>query len=172
MRDDGVTTEEAMPDQGESIPLRRQDVDVGVLLEVTTEVLQRQAAAHGVRLDIQIDEDVPTSVHVDRDKVAWAISSLVGSALRHVQGPGGLIIVSVSCDSKSQLVIGVRDNGPGISAERLTHLLRRDRWRPGSALALLLVEEIAVAHGGRLDVESKADALEHFTTVRMTIPLR
>jgi signal transduction histidine kinase len=92
--------------------------------------------------------------------------------LRHVQGPGGLIIVSVSYDSHSQLVISVRDNGPGISADRLRNLLRRDRWRPGSALALLLIEDIVVAHGGRLEVESKADALDHFTSVRMTIPLR
>jgi signal transduction histidine kinase len=161
-----------MPDVQESIPLRRQEVDVGVLLEVTTEVMQRQAAAHGVRLNIHIDDSVPTAVHVDRDKVAWAITSLVGSALRHVQGPGGLIIVSVSYESHSQLVISVRDNGPGISAERLRNLLRRDRWRPGSALALLLIEDIAVAHGGRLDVESKADALDHFTSVRLTIPVR
>jgi signal transduction histidine kinase len=161
-----------MSDVPESIPLRRQEVDVGVLLEVTTEVMQRQAAAHGVRLNIHIDDNVPTTVRVDRDKVAWAITSLVGSALRHVQGPGGLIIVSVSYDSRAALVISVRDNGPGISAEPLRNLLRRDRWRPGSALALLLVEDIAVAHGGHLDVESKADALDHFTSVRMTIPLR
>ena len=162
-----------MSDAVESIPLLRQDVDVGVLLEVTTEVMQRQAAAHGVRLNIQIDDNVPTTVHVDRDKVAWAITSLVGSALRHAQGPGGLIIVGVSYeDSPPRLVISVRDNGPGIPAERLKNLLRRDRWRPGSALALLMVEDIAVAHGGRVDLESKVGALDHFTTIRFTIPIR
>jgi signal transduction histidine kinase len=162
-----------MVDRSEFIPLVRQDADVGVLLEVATEVMQRQAAAHGVRLNIHIDDNVPTTVHVDRDKVAWAITSLIGSALRHVQGPGGLIVVSVSYEATSpSLFVAVRDNGPGISAERLKSFLRRDRWRPGSALALLLVEDIAVAHGGRVDVESKSDALDHFTSVRMSIPLR
>lgn len=162
-----------MSDAAESIPLLRQDVDVGVLLEVTTEVMQRQAAAHGVRLNIQIDDNVPTTVHVDRDKVAWAITSLVGGALRHAQGPGGLIIVGVSYDdSPPRLVIAVRDNGPGIPADRVKNLLRRDRWRPGSALALLMVEDIAVAHGGRVDVESKVGALDHFTSIRFTIPIR
>ena len=161
-----------MPDGSESIPLVRQNVDVGVLLEVATEVMQRQAAAHGVRLNIHIDDNVPTTARLDRDKVAWAIASLIGSALRHVQGPGGLIIVSVSYDAQSQLLVAVRDNGPGIAAERLKGLLRRDRWRPGSALALLLVEDIAVAHGGRLEIESKADGLDHFTSVRMIIPPR
>ena len=161
-----------MPHLSESIPIVRQDVDVGVLLEVTTEVMQRQAAAHGIRLNIEIDDSVPTTVHLDRDKVAWAITSLVGGALRHVQGPGGLIVVRVSYQTPPQLVIAVRDNGPGISADRLTRLLRRDRWRPGAALALLLVEDIAVAHGGRVDIESKTDALDHFTDIRVTIPIR
>jgi signal transduction histidine kinase len=161
-----------MPDASESIPLRREDVDVGVLVELSTEVMQRQAAAHSVRLNIHIDDTVPTTVRVDRDKVAWALTSLIGSALRHVQGPGGLIVVNVSLDAASHLIIAVRDNGSGISPERLKKLLSRDAWHPGSALALLLVEDIAVAHGGRLDIESKADALDHFTSVRMTIPLR
>jgi signal transduction histidine kinase len=162
-----------MPQPSESIPIVRQDVDVGVLLEITTDVMQRQAAAHGVRLNVHIDDNVPTAVHVDRDKVAWALTSLIGSALRHAQGPGGLIVVRVSYeDAASRLVVVVRDNGPGIPADRLKNLLRRDRWRPGSALALLMVEDIAVAHGGRVDIESQADALEHFTSVRFTIPIR
>jgi signal transduction histidine kinase len=168
-----IAHERSMPHDPESIPIVRQDVDVGVLLEITTEVMQRQAAAHGVRLNIQIDENVPTTVHVDRDKVAWAITSLIGSALRHAQGPGGLIIVSVSYeDTSPRLVVAVRDNGPGIPGDRLKNLLRRDRWRPGSALALLMVEDIAVAHGGRVDIESKIGALDHFTSVRVTIPIR
>jgi signal transduction histidine kinase len=161
-----------MPDGSESIPLVRQDVDVGVLLEVATDALQRQATAHGVRLNIHIDDNVPTTARLDRDKVAWAIASLVGSALRHAQGPGGLIVVSVSYDVKSRLVVAVRDNGPGIPSERLQKILRRDTWRPGSALALLLAEDIAVAHGGELELESKVGALDHFTTVRFAIPVR
>jgi signal transduction histidine kinase len=79
----------------ESIPLRREPVDVGVLLELTTEVMQRQAQALGVTLAIHIDENVPDTVRVDRDKVAWAITSLVGSALRHVRTPDGSIDVHV-----------------------------------------------------------------------------
>ncbi len=160
-----------MPDRVESIPIHRDDVNVGVLLEVTTEVLERQARAQGVRLLIHIDERVPTTVRVDRNKIAWAIASLVGAALRHVQGPGALVLVEVTRDAHAQLVISVRDNGAGMPPEQLKKLLRRDGWHPGSALALLLVEDIVAAHGGRLEVESRADALDHFTNVRMTIPV-
>jgi signal transduction histidine kinase len=155
----------------ESIPLHRQAVDVGVLLELTTEVMQRQARALGIVLTLHIDDDVPTKVQLDRDKVAWAITSLVGGALRHAHGPDRRVDVHVSWDGASSiLTVSVRDNGPGIPPDRLSRLLTREGWHPGSALALLLVEDIAVAHGGRLEVESKTDQFDHFMAVRFTIP--
>jgi two-component system sensor histidine kinase BaeS len=159
------------PERVESIPLQRQDVDVGVLLELTTEVMQRQAKTLGIALTVRIDDDVPASVHLDRDKVAWAITSLVGSALRHVRGPRGSVDVHVSCADPSGLAVCVRDNGPGIPGDQLSKLLERDAWRPGSALALLLVEDIAVAHGGGVRIQSRTDPHDHFTSICFTIPL-
>src|SRR5262249_37406721 len=127
--------------------------------------------AHGIALAIHIDDDVPDIVRVDRDKVAWAITSLIGSALRHVRAPGGSIDVGVSYDAATSTVsIVVRDDGPGIPAERLARLRDRSAWHPGAALALLLVEDIAVAHGGRLEIDSRADPHEHFTIIRLTLP--
>jgi len=155
----------------ESIPLHRQSVDVGLLVELTTDVMQIQARTLGITLTIRVDENVPDVVKLDRDKVAWAITSLVGSALRHVRR-GGTIVLHVSYDAPgSVLHLSVRDDGPGIPPERLSRLLQRENWRPGAALALLLVEEIAVAHGGQVVVESKADRLDHFTQVSFTIPV-
>jgi signal transduction histidine kinase len=145
-------------------------VDVGVLLELTTEVMQRQAKTLGISLTLRIDDDVPDVAHLDRDKVAWAITSLVGSALRHVHGPRGFVDVHVSRDAQSGLAVCVRDNGPGIPADQLNRLLQREGWHPGSALALLLVEDIAAAHGGGVRIESRADPLDHFTSVCFTIP--
>ena len=155
----------------ESIPLRRQPVDVGVLVELTTEVMQRQARSMGITLDVRIEDDVPSIVRLDRDKVAWAITSLVGSAIRHVHGPDKRVDVHVAWDvARSTLSIGVRDNGPGMPSDHLSRLFRRDAWHPGSALALLLVEDIAAAHGGGITVKSSTGPVEHFTDIRFTIP--
>jgi len=155
----------------ESIPLHREPVDVGVLLELTTEVMQRQARSLGIALALRIDDEVPAAVRMDRDKVAWAITSLVGSALRHVHGPNGRVDVHVAWDrTASVLSVSVRDNGSGMPDSQLTTLFRRERWHPGTALALLLVEDIAAAHGGGITVRSSTDPAQHFTDVRFTIP--
>jgi signal transduction histidine kinase len=155
----------------ESIPLRREFVNVAVLFALTTEVMERQAAALGISVSVRIDDDVPDAVRVDRDKVAWVITSLVGGALRHVRAPGGHIDVHASYELERQMLsIEVRDDGPGIAAEQLKKLLNRQGWRPGAALALLLVEDIAVAHGGRLDIDSVANPRDHFTAIRFTVP--
>jgi signal transduction histidine kinase len=66
----------------------------------------------------------------------------------------------------------VRDNGPGIPSDQLNKLLQREGWHPGSALALLLVEDIAAAHGGRIRIKSRTDPLDHFTSICFTIPIR
>lgn len=161
----------------ESIPLRREPVDVGVLLELTMEVMHLQARTLGVTLKVRVADDVPTLLHFDGDKVAWAVANLVGTALRHVRRGtdstrGGSVDVNVRYNTaQGELVIDVRDDGSGIPIEKLKGLLNRGtRSHPGAALALLLVEDIAAAHGGGIELESSADSFEHFTKVRLTVP--
>jgi signal transduction histidine kinase len=163
----------------ESIPLRREPVDIGMLLELTMEVMHLQARTLDVTLTVRAADDVPATLHLDRNKVAWAVANLVGTSLRHVRRgtqsmPGGSIDVDVTYDAvRSELVIEVRDNGPGIPLEKLKGLLSRGRQsHPGAALALLLIEDIAVAHGGRIEIASDTDPFKHFTKVRLAIPAR
>jgi signal transduction histidine kinase len=155
----------------EAIPLRREAADVGVLLELATDGVQSQARRLGVTLTIRVATSVPETLHFDRIKVAWAVTNLVGTALRHVASSGGTIDVSVGYDQvRSMLSIAVQDNGAGIPPDRRRRLLDRVKWYPGSAMALLLVEDIALAHGGRLHVESRCGRADHFTNVLFTIP--
>jgi signal transduction histidine kinase len=97
--------------------------------------MERQARALGIAMTVLIDENVPDTASLDRDKVAWAITNLVGSALRHARKPGGSVVVQVAYDpARWALCISVRDDGPGIPADRLERLLNRTPWHPGGAL--------------------------------------
>jgi len=89
-----------------------------------------------------------------------------------VRKPGGSVGVHVGYDCvRPSLCIAVHDDGPGISSDRLDRLLRRGPWQPGGALALLLVEDIARAHGGGIKIESRTSGSDHSTVVAFTIPV-
>lgn len=49
-------------------------------------------------------------------------------------------------------------------------LFRRDGLNVrGAGLALLLISDICIAHGGKADVRSSIDRSDHGTTVRLTL---
>jgi signal transduction histidine kinase len=161
------------------LAIRRMPTDVRKLLASKLAVISSQAAAVDVTLSVVVADDVPAVVHVDSEKVAWAVSTLVGNALRYVRSgsrrmPGGAINVRVSVDPiRSQVMIDVRDDGPGIPADTVTRLFKRDGLNVrGAGLALLLMSDICAAHGGTVDVRSNIDPAEHGTSVRLTFPTR
>ena len=162
----------------EAIPLRRAAVDLRVLLESSVKLMVSQSSAMDVDLTLEVDPAQPASIFVDPEKVAWAVTALVGNALRYVRRgsrlmPGGLISIQTTYDAAaSEVVITVRDDGVGIPADKLPYLFRRASDRPMTAgLGLRLVLDVVAAHGGRVDVESQTGAVNHGTTVRLTFPV-
>jgi signal transduction histidine kinase len=159
------------------LPIRRRPIDFGALLRPTMAVMRRQAEAIDGTLTLTVADNVPARISLDAEKVAWAVTSLVGNALRYIRPgtrrmPGGAIVVQMSYEAAAHEVgISVQDDGPGIPADRVAHLFDRN-GRPQGSLALLLVHDIVVAHGGRCEVHSRTDAFDHGTTVRLTLPVR
>jgi signal transduction histidine kinase len=70
-----------------------------------------------------------------------------------------MIVLGVKADDDRAL-LWVRDEGPGIPADQQEKIFERfyrleeSRWPPGTGLGLALVREIALAHGGRVWVDS------------------
>ena len=163
----------------EALAIRRDAIDLRVLLSSKLAVISFQAAEVHVTLNIIVADDVPAVVHVDSEKVAWAVTTLVGNALRYVRSGsrrmhGGTIDVRASFDpTSSQVTIEVQDDGPGIPADTVRRLFTRDSLNVrGAGLALLLMADICAAHGGTVDVRSSTDVSAHGTTIRLTLPTR
>lgn len=161
----------------EALALRRTATDVRTLLASKLNVLSSQARAANVTLRVAIADEVPAIVHLDAEKVAWAVTTLVGNSLRYMQTgsrriSGGTIDVRAGFDPASaQLTIEVGDDGPGIPADTVARLFKRDSLNVrGAGLALLLMSEICVAHGGAVEVRSNIDVNGHGTTVRLMLP--
>jgi len=161
----------------DAIPIRRAPTDVRALLTAVLGAMVAQAHAADVTLDVTVDDRVPPLVRIDADKIGWAVSALVGNALRYVRHgsqvmPGGAITVRVSHqDIRPALIIEVEDDGPGIPADKLRSLFEATPDRPRVALGLLIVRDFVVAHAGQLEVRGDAGPAGHGTTIRITLPV-
>lgn len=159
-----------------AVPLRRATVNVAALLQSIQALMAPQAKAFDVTLRVNIHRAAPQAVFVDRRKTAWAITAVIGNALRYVRHgtsrmPGGSITVTTRPDAgMAHVVVEVQDDGPGIPAETV-RVLNSDTDDPRAGLALAMVRDVVVAHGGRLEIDSRTDAAGHGTTVRITLPV-
>jgi signal transduction histidine kinase len=162
----------------EALAIRRSATDLRTLLSSKLNVISSQAADVAVTLSVVIAGDVPTIVRVDPDKVAWAVTTLVGNALRYMrsgscQRQGGTVDVRAGFDpASSQVIIEVQDDGPGVPAGTVARLFTRGLNVRGAGLALLMISDVCRAHGGTVDVRSNTDVSGHGTTVRMTFAAR
>ena len=137
-----------------------------------------QAGAADVALTVESAADLPELVYVDPEKVAWMVTTLVGNALRYVRSGSprihaATIRVRTTYDrAASAVTIAVEDDGPGIPADTVTRLFKRDGLNVrGAGLALLLISDIMAAHGGQVDVRSRTATVGHGTTIRLIFPV-
>ena len=161
---------------GDAIPLRRVPASLPGLLQSIQDLMQAQAKAVDVTLRVTIDRNAPQTLFADRQKIAWAITALVGNALRYVRHgtprmPGGSISVTASSDAATgNAALEIQDDGPGIPAETIrVTLTDLDDQRAG--LALPMVRDVILAHGGTFTILSRTDASGHGTTIHLTLPV-
>ena len=103
----------------------------------------------------------------DRDRLAQVVVNLLDNAARH-SPPGGEVRVNARSD-QGGLVIGVRDDGPGIAPEDKDKLFvpTFSTKRRGSGLGLAIVNRIVQEHQGTIRVE---DNLPHGARFVVELP--
>lgn len=126
--------------------------NAGQLLERARE----QLLARGVRAELCMrgfsDDANALLLVADEEKLMSALMALVSNSLRH---GGADVTVTLSVEQQDDsVVLGVDDDGPGLSAEALARM--NDTWRrpdaaPGSwGLGIPYVRRIVQLHGGVL----------------------
>jgi signal transduction histidine kinase len=163
----------------EAILLHPADVALEPLLRRALEPLTHQADASNVSLRIDVGADVPAQISIDAPKIAWAVTALVGNALRYVRRgsvsmPGGNVGVTLAHNASQRMVsITVEDDGPGISANVQARLLASG---PGggdaTGVSLRLVHDVLAAHGGGMVIKSSTAPTDRGTVVTLWIPER
>ncbi len=112
----------------QAIPLRAIATNLPELLLGALEPLETQANHVDVSLRLEGPESLPP-VMIDPEKIAWAVTTLVGNAMRFVKRgnrhmPGGSITVRLAREGDDVLV-SVEDDGPGIPDAKVPYLFKR-----------------------------------------------
>jgi two-component system, OmpR family, sensor histidine kinase KdpD len=153
----------------EGTPLRRERLDLQVIVRETVEGLGGVVAGHHV---VQEVPSYDLRLYGNPDAVEHALSNLIENAAKYAQA-GTRITVRVR-EVGDEVLVSVADQGPGIPSSDLPHVFDRgrrlanDSERPGAGLGLSIVRALVNAHGGRIWAEST----EQGATISFTLPRR
>lgn len=131
-------------------------VDTEELIGDALRTLAPVAEQQGLHLQLNAPDDLPP-VMADKERIAQAISNLVGNAVKF--GPAGSEITVRVTPLVDEMLVSVTDRGSGMTAEQLSHAFDRF-WqsrrtdRQGAGLGLAIAKGIVEAHGGRIWAES------------------
>ena len=141
------------------LPIHREHVDLGAVLERACDAFTPSADAREVRLAIHAQE---SRAHLDPDRLRQALDNLLDNALR--EAPPGSCVDIVARREGAQVVVSVSDTGPGFPVNLMTTAF--DPFsRGGSAttddggagLGLAIVRAVAVGHGGEATIRNLPD---------------
>jgi signal transduction histidine kinase len=140
--------------------LSLQSTDVIEMVEANADLNRVLASRKGMRIEVIAGAAVPRA-SVDGRKVEQVLNNLISNAIHYAQ-PDTRIEVSVQA-REGEVVIAVKDEGPGIAPEDIGKL-----WKPfgrtknvstggekSTGLGLAIARRIVDAHGGRIWVESE-----------------
>jgi two-component system phosphate regulon sensor histidine kinase PhoR len=138
--------------------LTREDADVCAVVDAAVEVCEAKAQAK--HIPIEVSSTGCSSAPVNFALLEQAVINLIDNAVKY--SPEGSPVEVTVDEREDELVIGVRDEGPGIPREHLPRLFERfyrvDKARSrdlgGTGLGLAIVKHITQAHGGSVSVDS------------------
>jgi two-component system, OmpR family, sensor histidine kinase KdpD len=146
-----------------SIGLEREKVSLRDLALRNARIFELQAREAGIALETDLAADVP-SITGDTTKLGWALSNLIGNALRYTPRGGAIRIALATAGECVRL--SVQDSGPGIRPEQRERIFERfAQGEDGGAagLGLSIVRDVVQAHGGRIYLESEVGHGSRFT---------
>ncbi|HET7186680.1 MAG TPA: PAS domain-containing sensor histidine kinase, partial [Gemmatimonadaceae bacterium] len=148
--------------------LRPSFIAVDQLFEIAQERTRARLAQDELTLKIRT---TPVELWVDAARIEQVVTNLIGNAANFA--PTASTITLTARDEEDQVRITVRDEGPGIPADKLESIFEPfvkvdggETKERGAGLGLFLCRAIVTQHGGRIWAESSPKG----TTVSFTIP--
>jgi two-component system, OmpR family, sensor histidine kinase BaeS len=141
-----------------ALNLKREPVDLAVLVNESISDLRPAAEAAGVTLEARAAEGLPP-VFLDPARIRGVLGNLVANALRHT--PRGGRVTVTAAPERNGVAITAEDTGSGIPPDMLPHVFDRfvkDPASPGSGLGLAIAHDVVAAHLGSIEAASAPGA--------------
>jgi PAS domain S-box-containing protein len=132
------------------------------LAEVISEceaMMEPQGQKRGIKL-VFPRIDVPLFVLADRTRLKQVLINLLSNAIKYNQLGGTVVVDCASCPGK-RIRISIRDNGAGLSAEKVTQLFQpfnrlgqESSAEEGTGIGLVMSKRLVELMGGMIGVES------------------
>ena len=146
------------------LQIHRQTTDLGAQVREVVDAFQAQARAKGLDLEVKLPVE-SALVETDPMRLRQIVGNLVSNAIKYTPS-GGHVAIDVekstngTNDENEQVLVLVRDDGPGIPEDKLQVLfLEFTRLDPnaaeGAGIGLAISQKIAEALGGEITVESE-----------------
>jgi len=143
--------------QSGRLTLRREIFDLGPLVHRVGAVAREMAGGREVHVEVPQES---VWVNGDPNRIEQVLMNLLDNAIRHAPGSAPIDLRVMA--QGPWAILEVEDRGPGIPASELPNLFTRfyrppsgdGRRESGLGLGLYIVRELAIAHGGQVDVRS------------------
>ncbi len=139
--------------------LHQSEGSINEIVGISAKIAEALAVQSRVTLVTDLDETIPIATF-DPLRIRQACVHLLTNAIKF-SGKGDSVTISTR-NNAHEIVVSVRDHGPGIDAEDIPELFEKfqqldggaSREREGLGIGLKLVRHYVELHGGRVWIES------------------
>ncbi|VFM98235.1 MAG: Signal transduction histidine kinase [Candidatus Kentron sp. G] len=164
----------------QQITLASEPIDLPVLLEGLVELVEPQIEEKGLDIGIEFEEDVPSDLVSDDEKVRQILKNFLSNAIKFTKQGG--ITLRVTCNTdhdrlQRPIRISVEDTGIGIPQEKQAVIFEAfqqadgstNRRYGGTGLGLTISRKLAELLGGRIHLTSETGTGSIFSLLLPTV---
>jgi two-component system sensor histidine kinase BaeS len=155
-----------------SLELERKPISLTEWLPQVLVTWREAAYSKGLQWQARVPADLPI-LEADSDGLARVLGNVLSNAVKYTPSGGTICIEAGAQDREAWIRVG--DTGPGIDPEDQARIFSPfyqghsiTRFPQGMGLGLSIANDLVVAHGGRIEVDSTPGQGSRFT---MWIPL-
>ena len=162
-------------DQGQS-EVRLEQTDLAALIDMVVQDARFEGKPKGCRINWQSGAKCDIDIDIDEDLMRSAIENVVRNAVRYTADNSSVDIDLTTSGPDGDIMLRVRDHGPGVSKEELSRIFEpfyrvaksRDRGSGGEGIGLAIAKRVVMLHGGSIEARNAEDSgLE----IIITLPL-